>query len=138
MKLLLTLIIFGSLPAFAGNGSHGGEVIYCPNKKPVILDYFNAALKPFGEKESPAIDVEGMKTQDVVDLIQSRLEGSKVGEEFTKSLNLLGPIEKWAEADLGPVSDSETAYLVPPGCYKKTVALRQRAEPAPVLGRHKP
>ncbi len=127
----LTVVIF-LLLAFAidsnakeGAGGHGGEVVYCPGKEAVVLDYFHAAKKNFGSPAPKLISVESMSTQEVVDSIKDKLKKYIFSNFRLKwSLDLIGDINAWIEADLSQVNDANSAYEIP-GCTKRTVAKRQ-------------
>ncbi|MGZ3662774.1 MAG: hypothetical protein ACXVCK_21940, partial [Bdellovibrionota bacterium] len=127
MKTFFTLAIaLFSLPAFAGQESHGGNVLLCPGKEPVVLDYYNAML-PAPNDPAPNVEqIEGMSTQKVIRLLGNKLGSSSLGIAFEEARYLIGNIDLWALADnLVDVHDQNLEYPVPSGCTLKQAAVRQ-------------
>ena len=127
MKALLALsFLFASLPALAGQESHGGNVLLCPGKEPVVLDYYNAMLPAPGNPNPRVEDLTGMKAQGVVVTLGRKLDGTALGEEYHRAFALIGNTDLWAVADnLSDVHDQNLEYPIPSGCTLKQAAIRQ-------------
>jgi hypothetical protein len=119
-----------SAQAYAGAESHGGQVVVCPGKETVMLDYYQATLPTEADGTPDLVDVSKMSADDVLALFQSRLETSTTGQgllwnNYSWALDLLGPTNTWLEGSLQSVADSDPAYALPPECTLQQVAIRQ-------------
>ena len=127
MKILFALSLLLSAPAFAdGQESHGGNLLLCPGKEPVVLDFYNALL-PAPVNTQPELErLDGLDAGTVMQLFWNKLDGSALGEEFKSADHLIGDIGNWAIADnLYDVNDRNLGYPIPGGCTLRQAAVRQ-------------
>ncbi len=111
--------------AQAGGESHGGNVVFCPGKQDVILDYYHAAL-PNGEGTPQLEDVGGMNEEQILALILEKLDGRwQTKAKIADAWKRIGPVKEWILADLKQLNDSNEPYFLSSGCTKKTGAARQ-------------
>jgi hypothetical protein len=125
--LLVSLLMLAHINAFAGGAeSHGGQVVICPGKEPVMLDYYQATLPTQAEGKPDLVDISKMSSDDVLSLFKSRIENAgQLWGEYDNALEVLGPIDTWLEGNLQFVSDSDPAYTLPQNCTLQQVAVRQ-------------
>jgi hypothetical protein len=114
-----------SFYAYAGAESHGGQVVVCPGKETVMLDYYQATLPTEAEGVPELVDVSKMDSIDVLNLFKSRLINSDLEEPYSRALGILGPVNTWLEGSLQSIQDSDPAYTLPPDCVLQQVAIRQ-------------
>jgi hypothetical protein len=123
LGILLILVLQGAA-AYAGVGAHGGNVVVCPGRDPVTLDYYNAAL-PTAAGPVSVVDVSHMSEDQAFQFVRSRFDGTPFQETFDYAAKYLGPVSSWIAADLKSVNDSNEPYVLPPNCVRKTAAIRQ-------------
>jgi len=113
-------------PTVPGQEGHGGNVVVCTGKEPVVIDYYQAALTTFGGQKPDLVDISKMSKDEVIKLVTDRIHDFAQFSEQTQSVfKKLGPIESWPATDLRQVDDSNEPYILPPGCVRKTAAVRQ-------------
>jgi len=125
--MLVSILMLAHIQAFAGGAeSHGGQVVICPGKEPVMLDYYQATLPTQAEGKPDLVDISKMSSDDVLTLFKSRIENAgQLWGEYNNALEVLGPINTWLEGNLQFVSDSDPAYTLPQNCTLQQVAVRQ-------------
>jgi hypothetical protein len=127
-----TLALLGSLQAYAGAESHGGQAVVCPGKETVMLDYYQATLPTMAGGAPTLVDVSQMSSDDILKLFNDRIninpnkyQEGQLSVQYARALELVGPVNTWLEGSLQSVSDSDPAYTLPPGCSLQQVAIRQ-------------
>jgi len=128
MKAIVLLAIVLSLTAKAGNETHGGDLVECAGKPPVVLDHFHATLKQFGETTSQTTEIAGMSRGEVISVFREKLKPYVFATRFEEGLRQVGDLNDWIEADLKDVDDSDEPYHLPPGCERRQGAVRQGNE----------
>jgi hypothetical protein len=123
--ILASLSFFICLQSYAGAESHGGQVVVCPGKETVMLDYYQATLPTEAGGVPELVDVSKMNAIDVLDFFKSRLANSDLEEPYFRAVGVLGPVNTWLEGSLQSVQDSDPAYTLPPNCSLQQVAIRQ-------------
>lgn len=123
--LVVMALLLPFSPALAGNETHGGDIVVCQGKDPVVLDYYHAALKGFGETTPKLVDISGWTREEVIAFFQKQLRKYVIGWELGKALRKFGDMSQWAEADLKDVDDSDEPYFLPKDCERKQGAIRQ-------------
>ncbi len=122
--ILLTLIMFRAIQAYAGAEGHGGNLVDCVGKPLVVLDYYHSTLPTFGAPAPALVDITKMSRDEVLDLILKKLQGRGFATQFKNAIAAIGPMENWIEADLHKYDDSAEPYNLPAGCSRKTGAVR--------------
>jgi hypothetical protein len=126
MASLWNLVLVSS--AWAGIGTHGGNVVVCDRGEPLVLDYYHATLPTLSGGRPTLISTDRMSQDEVVALIVRRLSNSVFALEFEAALAKLGSPEGWIATSLQQVPDSDEPYILPPGCQRLTGAARQGEE----------
>ncbi len=130
MKKIQILMAFGGLllgsHAYAGAESHGGQVVVCPGKETVMLDYYQATL-PTADGGVPVLaDISKMNSQDVIKFLSARIDpNGQLASQLSRAVELIGPVGTWLQGSLQAISDSDPAYTLPPNCSLQQVAIRQ-------------
>ncbi|MGE3973905.1 MAG: hypothetical protein AB7F59_05190 [Bdellovibrionales bacterium] len=123
ISLILTLSFLNIATTYAGQDGRGGNVVICPGKEVVTLDYYHATLPP-----SNTVDISRMSRVEVINLFKERLKDAFFLQQFEDALQVIGPSYSWIEDNLKYVDDSNEPYQLPTGCVRKTVAVRQNEE----------
>jgi hypothetical protein len=124
-SLIASLCLLGpSARAGEGTQGHGGNAVFCPQRPPVVLDYYHSTLGTLG---GPAdiVDISAMTKDQVIQFFVNRLAGTYFQTQIRDALSALGPVESWISADLKSIDDSAEPYVLPAGCVRKTAAIRQ-------------
>lgn len=127
-QILVATLCLTTLTAMAGNESHGGDIVVCQGAAPVVLDYYNAALKGIGEVAANIIDTTSFSREQVVQYFTTKLQPYLVNTEFQNALTALGDFDHWTEADLKTVDDADAPYFLPASCSRQQGAVRQGNE----------
>ncbi len=136
---LLQLFFLGILliphAIFAGGneggdfGGNGGDIVECNGKEPVVLDYYQATLKRMDGKNSALLSINGMQSEDVVNLVLDRLMYNFpiFRSQVFQRLEIIGAIDNWivAPVKVKEIDDAAEVYNLPNGCKMLQVAVRQ-------------
>ncbi len=121
---LLTLL---ALPpsAHAGSEAHGGDVLVCPGKAPVVLDYYYAAMPSPTNPQGGIVDISSMSAQQVINFVRRRIGNSYFGTQFERVYAMIGDISLWALAEgLEDIADDGSQVKYPMGCSLVQGAVR--------------
>lgn len=122
----LTILLSPAQSAWAGNSAHGGDVVFCQGKEPVVLDYYQAALPTVGGKKRRLVDMTGWSEKKTLEWVDTRLaQFSGFHEILQNYVKFIGSIEDWTDTSLNDSGDSGEPYPLPKDCYKKRAAARQ-------------
>lgn len=124
-KIILFLLSFGLLSlAQAGQETHGGDYVVCPNRKTVVLDYFQAQLPTFSG-DADIADISQMNADQVIQYFSNRFSETLLGYGFDRYVRTIGDYKKWIVVDQLVDQDDEHLAFVPANCTIKQGAVRQ-------------
>ncbi len=128
MKSIVLLLMVAILPwaTQAGQESHGGSLVLCAGKEPVVLDYYHAALPTFGNPQPNLMKIEGMTIEQVIDAFRERIKNTGLLRPLNEALRALSPVNHWPLKNLDEVLDSNEPYVLPANCKRIQGAVRQK------------
>ena len=90
------LLALSTIPARAGEKvGNGGQGVFCPGKAPVVLDYFEATMKRFGDTPQ-LINVDQLTAEQFVSLVEGRIQSFPMfATEFQSAKTALGGMTDW-------------------------------------------
>lgn len=128
MKITLSLFtFFFSSFGWAGIELHGGNVLVCEGKEPVLLEYYEATLGTIGGSSS-AVEIPNSSVADALDFLIGRFssEGHGYQLQLRQALTVVGNVDRWISSDLKTTDDLDLPYTIPAGCEVKTAAVRTK------------
>lgn len=123
-SLAMMLALWGPIDVFAGQESHGGDLVICANKPVVTLDYYHASLPTFSNPKPNTVDISNMTAKQVVEFFSSRLQGTVLQKKFNDAIEFLGPVDRWILKSLEDIDDSNEPYQLPASCQRVQGAMR--------------
>ena len=125
---IVATLLLSSIQAHAGFGAHGGNVVQCQGREPVVLDYYHASLPTLGQPAPELVDFSGLSeeqtTKNVVKMIRD-LYFDSFANQLEENIEKIGPMKNWIQADLKQVDDANEPYMLSASCVRKTAAVRQ-------------
>ncbi len=123
-SLVLMLALWAPVVVYAGQESHGGDLVICANKPVVTLDYYHASLPTFSNPTPNIINISNMTSEQVVEFFSSRLKGTVLQKKFNEAIEFLGPLDRWILKSLEDINDSNEPYQLPSTCQRVQGAMR--------------
>lgn len=120
--ILVTVLL--SAVVNAGQETHGGDYILCPNRKTVVLDYFQAQLPTF-TGDAQLVDISQMNADQVIQYFSNKFSETLLGFEFKKYVKTVGDYKRWIVVEQLVEQSDENLPFVPKDCEVKQGAVRQ-------------
>jgi hypothetical protein len=122
---LFLLSLLACQSAFAGQETHGGDVLQCAGKAPVVLDYYHASLPSLTSPIPNLVDIDTLSADGVINIFRQRLAGTYMGDQFERAYQEIGDYTQWVLVEgLYDENDEGLPFRMPPGCSLVQAALR--------------
>ncbi len=105
------------------DSAHGGHVVQCPDRVPVVLDFHHAML-PTTNHPAPQVNL-GDSVESALDTFRSLLREFPFHEQFEGALEKVGHPYDWTLAPLPLLPNPSLIYNLPEGCTLHQAAVRQ-------------
>lgn len=124
IKYLFIILSFIPLISFSQQETHGGDVLVCPGKSPIVLDYYYANLTSPNDP-SPPVDITNFSTKEVLAYVDGVFAGSFFADSFNSNSIIIGNLSNWLEGEgLSDINDNGFGFKIPPNCNLEQAAVR--------------
>ncbi len=117
-----------------GVDAGGGHVVSCQGKKSITLDYYNALVKVVDSNQllnPDQVDPQQVIVQRLNQFSATRedmelFDGLSLGDWLAKTIQAMGPVNNWADADLKIIQDYNLIYKLPGTCHLEQGAAQEK------------